>query len=475
MGDKMLGEVRLLQRINRNEMAVELDILRDGVINVGVSGGNSDKDVSNWEYRNLERFYKTFAGKPLLTAYIGNRVGDGHNSQTRYNPSTGETYESYMSANAERIVGMVSEEEADLTLVERDGYTWVRVKGRIWINYAPELAEKLERTGRMSVSVETSVTDFRVEDGVEIMEAWEGLGVTILGDGVAPAVPGANIRALAALRQEFETMKLRVASLRQEEEIKPLSNAKAQENTQKTTEKGVKNRMNKKVRRKELAAKFPEHNIIALSDDGMKVVLLSKSGTDAFGYQFLESDKDTVIPERLESLELRTCAELGGESFEVDLSKSLGFYETELERLSRENKELTERCANLEKTLEDDRARERARRIRVSKEAAERQLEEINAARPDDFRFDKIIIDGIVRRAEEGGYADDMDENGEWCGDKRAEAAVRDVCMMKQMEQDKAQAAERRAAAAKRYDFEPVFGDVAPKDGDISNLFAGIR
>lgn len=70
---------------------------------------------------------------------------------------------------------------------------------------------------RMEVSVEVIVTDEHEENGRDVYDEWDGIGFTILGDAVAPAVPNANIRAIAAMQEEFEEMKLRVASLVKED------------------------------------------------------------------------------------------------------------------------------------------------------------------------------------------------------------------------------------------------------------------
>ena len=248
MPDRYVGELRVLERINQYEFAFEADILRTGP----VQGGR-------WEFANLDQHYRSFAGKPVLIAYVGRRVGDGHNGAERIDPDTGERYRSFTDATAERIIGMISEDESDLTLFERDGYTWLRVKGRIWTYYAREAVDEIVRTGRMDVSIEAEVYDVREEDGREVYDSWTGLGLTILGAGVDPAVPGANIRALADMQEEFETMKLRVASLVKEEN-------KPQNNPEK---KGMNKRMRfSKKQLRELQAKFGEDYTVLAAEQG---------------------------------------------------------------------------------------------------------------------------------------------------------------------------------------------------------------
>lgn len=482
MEERMTGELRFLQRLNKFEMAVELDILRSGLIHVGGTAGNDPDDldrkqIRNWEYRNLDRYYKTFAGKPILIAYVGRRVGDGHNSQTKTDLRTGEAYESYMAPTAERIVGMVSEDESDLTLIEREGNTWERVKGRIWTNYAPELTEKLMRTGSMSVSVETNVLEAHTENDVEVMDVWEGLGVTVLGDGVAPAVPGANVRVLAALQQEFEDMKLRVAALREEEGEPQLAGSEPEGTEEtKSIKKGMKKSMTKALR-KELEAKFPDHFVGGVSEDGKTVALLSKSGVDAYSYTFEDSDKGNVIAERMQGAELVCTAKCGERDVEIDITHVTGFYDKEVADLSAENKELKERLEKLEAAQKAAEARESARRIKAAKDAAERQLAECNANRAEDEKFAAECIAEICEKCEKGDYSVCEDEDGNWTGEDAVCAAVRDVCMKKQMEMDKTKTSERRMAAQasqKVYPWEAGFGGEVGTGNSIDDLYASM-
>ena len=197
------GQIRVLQKIGNYEFEVELWLMREGV------------NRNNWSYRNLDQYYMTFAGRPILIAYVNGKIGDGHNSRTKIDPRTGEEYNSYTDATAERIVGTLSDDPKDFSLAQRDGNTWIRAKGKLFAFYNRELTDYIVRTGRMDVSVETLVSESHMEDKIEVMTAWEGLAVTILGTGVAPAIPGASIAKLAAMQEEFKTLKLRAASLNQ--------------------------------------------------------------------------------------------------------------------------------------------------------------------------------------------------------------------------------------------------------------------
>lgn len=417
MPDRYVGELRVLERINQYEFAFEADILRTGP----VQGGR-------WEFANLDQHYRSFAGKPVLIAYIGRRVGDGHNGAERIDPETGERYRSFTDATAERIIGMISEDESDLALFERDGYTWLRVKGRIWTYYAREAVDEIVRTGRMDVSIEAEVYDVREEDGREVYDTWTGLGLTILGTGVDPAVPGANIRALADMQEEFETMKLRVASLVKEEH-------KPQKDPEK---KGMNKRMRfSKKQLRELQAKFGEDYTVLAAEQGendVLVCLMSKNGETAI-YTMVSAD-ESVVPERIQSVNVQAhfCA---AEDRELAIDAC-----DMMETLSAENRNLSARLETAETALTEANATvermvnaENARRLNAAKEKATATLAAFNANR--ESKIDANVLESLTRDIENGKFTACADENGAWTGDVLVEKEVKALCADAVMEQDR--------------------------------------
>ena len=78
------GTLQVMQKLNEYEFGVELWVIREGENN------------NRWSYQNLRDYYKTFIGQPILIAYVGQQVGDGHNMSKRRDPKTGEEYQSFM-------------------------------------------------------------------------------------------------------------------------------------------------------------------------------------------------------------------------------------------------------------------------------------------------------------------------------------------------------------------------------------------
>lgn len=451
MPERYIGELRVLQRINQYEFAFEADILRSGP----VQGGR-------WEFGNLEKNYKTFAGRPVLIAYIGRRVGDGHNGSDRVDPQTGERYRSFTDATAERIIGMISEDESDLTILEKDGYQWLRVKGRIWTYYAKEAVDTILRTGRMDVSIEAEVYDMREVDGREVYDDWIGLGLTILGEGVDPAVPGANIRALADMEQEFTNMKLRVASLVKEEK-KPQS-----ENKINPTKKELNKRMNySKQQLCELQEKFgADYKVLSARKEGdtVKVSLLRKSDYVFMSYEIGEKDS-SIYPEKFcvrsasivlnaEDGEGEVCAEAGDV-----ICEECAEAEAARDTACAENKRLSEELTAVKAQLAAMQEFETKRRVSAAKEHAKNVLARYNANRKE--KVGETVIASVISDAEGGVYNDKLDKDGNWVGLSFVERDVKALCADEQMKLD------AKTVQASRTEF--CWERLASENGDIDD------
>lgn len=437
---QIAGEIRLLQQEN------------DFLFPVEIWAYNNSDNLNGWRFEELEKHRAAWSGVPVLVAYVngGSKTGDGHNQRTRIDKN-GEEYQSFTDADAERIVGATSDEESDIR-VESDGeHKWLVAKATLYRWYARELTDKIiadAQQGRaMAVSIEALVTESHMDGDIEVEDAYLPLGITILGDGVAPAVPGAHVKMLSELQEEFKQLKLRAASYQAKNAARKPNN---------NDDKGVNKRMNKTIA-KELASKFPDHYVIGASENGLNVALMSKDGNETFGYAFAPEDKGAVLPERLTPVTLAADMQIGEEHVSVDFQSMIEHVCANISTLSSENAELRKKCERLEQEAETAKTRETARRIKASCDAAAAQLAEINANRAEAERFDDTIIDDIKKSAGDGDFVDCETESGEWCGEAEARKAVRDVCMSKQMEMDKAHAEAVRKASHRSYAFEPGF------------------
>ena len=415
------GKLHVMQRLNRYEFGVQIWIMRSGL------------NQNRWDFRNVEENYRTFAGQPILTAYVAGQVGDGHNSHTALDPVTGELYNSYTGPTDERIVGTISENPDDISLQERDGETWIVAKGRIWRVYAPELVDKIVRIGTMEVSAETNVLEEYENGDIEVFTRWDGIGVTILGDAVAPAIPGANIKALADLRDTFVTMRKRVAALivenAGEKDNSPHPSAAP---TAFTKKEGLKRFDRRQCA--ELDKRFDDRYTVlaaAQGKSGILVCLMAPDGT--FAQYTMSAENETVAPEKITPYNPQIHFVFGEETVRVNACDTVsGFIDRQAEAtLWTANAQVE--IAVLQDTV---RAMQKAQKERTRQEAqnaALRELDAINANRAADAQFDREIISSVLEAAERGDHTAET-----------AVRAVRAAAMEAQMAQDQVRAKEQR-------------------------------
>ena len=364
---------------------------------------NSEVNRNNWQYLNLDEHRHLFADTPILVAYTGGKVGDGHNFRMKRDEN-GEAYASFTDANAERIVGWFKNDE-DIRIEEKDGVRWIVGDGTIWSYYARELADLLTEQGAegMDVSIETLVDNIRVENGVEVFEDYQILGTTILGKGVSPAVAGAHIRALS-LEDDLKDFKLRVASYME---------------TAKETTKGTKRMAFNKVQLEELGKKFNGYKIVGASEDGKHIALMSETDNCFYGYTF--EGEEEVNAENIKPVSLNAEAAFGeDEKVALDV---IGVYVDEI-------KNLTARATDAETRADAAEAECKALKEKETKRRNKAVVAAINAlmtaynAEAEEAMDEKECAD-IVEDAENGAFAECENADGEFCGEEKACSLVK--------------------------------------------------
>ena len=430
-----MGEMRVLERIGDLFYKVEIEVMRDGV------------NRNNWDYRNVNEYADTFKGCPILTAYVGNKIGDGHNMDQKMGPD-GEMYFSTMSPYAERIVGCIGENEGDIRVEERDGQKWIIARGRLWRFYHKELVDKIASQGRMAVSAETEVFEGEQNGSIEVYTKWRGLGVTILGDDVQPAIPGANVKALSQLTAALNAMKLRAAALEAKPEEGPDGGEPEEpdhddpdepdddreeedegeedgEERINALKQGVRKTMNKK-QLAELAKRFGEDCRVLAADE--KHVCMLRKGEPA-AYVF-DSVDETIVPEHYAVPDVTACFRLNGEIIAemdiADLTAEHAANSAKFERLYNAEKERADKAEDAVRKMQEV---EKTRRIQDVKNALKARLNEIMAEM--EVEGCEEICDELCGQAEE--YVGDCG-NAEWNGAELAADELNARCMKRVLE-----------------------------------------
>ena len=413
------GQLKVMETGNPKLYAVEIMAL------------NSLVNRNGWQYINLQSHLNEFLDIPILTAYVGGGmvIGDGHNYNMRRDPQTGEEYASFTASDAERIVGWIPKDTSNVRLETVDGTEWVIVKGNLWSWYAKELVDQIARQGSMEVSIETLVTDERQgEDGVEIEEKYLVLGITILGNGVQPAVAGANIKTLSELSELRSNMAdniLKAASYekKEESEIEPKNEQS----------KGVKKSMTYLSRKElaELGKKFPDHKVLAAVQDengGIRVCLMAKDASTSV-YK-MDSFDDTIVQEKFRRSVAKVNFDMGDgcDNAEIDACEMTDALAAECAEACNNAKALQDQLNAANERIKAMEAAEKARRLLAAKAKAKAVLNELNAHRPAKAKFDESILDAVNADIDAGAYTEKVNAEGMWIGENEVEMRVKAAC-----------------------------------------------
>ncbi|MBO5970684.1 MAG: hypothetical protein J6S14_19590 [Clostridia bacterium] len=442
------GQLRVMETANPKLYAVEIMAL------------NSEINRNNWRYVNLEQHLNEFLDIPILTAYVmgGNVIGDGHNYNMKRDPKTGEDYASFTASDAERIVGWIPKDQSNVRLEVVDGVEWVIVKGNLWAWYAKELVDQIARQGRMEVSIETLVTDERKgESGEDVEEKYLVLGITILGNGVEPAVAGANIRTLSELSElrsnQAENI-LKAASYAKPEESPEEEEPDedpddvdepeddSSETLQNNEQKGVKKVMTYLSRKElaELGKKFPEFKVLAAvqaEDGAIRVCLMAKDASTSV-YK-MDSMDDTIVPEKFRRAIAKVNFVLGEDcdNAEIDACEMTEEMASEVAEACDNAKKLEAQLNAANERIKAMETAERTRRVQAAKDKAKAVLNGLNANRKAKERFEDSILNTINADIDAGKYTEKVNSDGLWIGDAEVERDVSFLCMNAQKEMDR--------------------------------------
>lgn len=449
---EMTGTLTVLQRINQYEFAVEIKVMREGI------------NRNRWDYRNLDKYYETFLGQPILCAFVYGKIGDGHNMKERTNLETGEKYYSFTDATAERIVGALSVDKEDFSIEEIDGEKWLVAKGRLWEFYAPELVEKIIRTGQMDVSAETMVEDSYKDGDIEVFTKWTGLGVTILGDDVQPAIPNASIKALELLNAEFAEAKLKAASYEQQESDQPHNNSKI---------KGD-NRMiilNPRECSVLQDTYFKDYKVLsAMHDDEKNETLICLMSDEGSTYSYIKADDETTIqPERIKRVSVNSIVNFDDErTLSVDVFEMMRTLSAKIEMLSADKKVAEERADKADADLKTMQEAEKNRRRKAAKASAKSALEKFNESA--ECQVEEKVLESIDEDVDDGEYDDCVNANGEWIGDELAKNAVYAECGKKAQKYNEEKVAKNNKILVWEKD-----GGKAPTESGVKGILASLR
>lgn len=448
-------------------LSQDSDLNYDVLITCLRSGVNRNK----WDYQNVDKYCQSFAATPILCAFVNGKIGDGHNFQ-EIEKADGEVEYDFRGQTAERIVGIISDKPGDIWTEERDGYTWVMAKGKLWRFYNSQLVDQIAELKEMEVSCETLVEESYMDGDIEVFTKWVGIGLTILGTGVQPAIPGAKIQEFAALSEEFKKACLKAAAYKankvQEEEKIAEPEANETNNKPHNSKNNAKesDKMTKFSKKQvaELAKKFEGYTVLAAGSDenGIHVCLMSADGSTAT--YTMESLEDTVAPEKI--IKVNAQVAFAGADWEMNIDA----YEV-IDNLVAENVKTN---ASLEKATADLQEanetisrmveNEMNRRVSAAKEMAKDTLAKFNANRMNPVA--DSVLESVMTSIDNGEFSKIENEKGEWLGAEEVKTKVLASCAADVMEKDAAEA----IANKKQFIWDNLKDNSSFDRGDVASL-----
>ncbi len=140
--------------------------------------------------------------KPVL-GYFEKNDFVSHDGFRDYDPELQKGF--WNTERGERILGWVRESDS-IELAQKDNLNWVKFTCVLCTKYCYKQVKRLLRDRSKKVSVEITVLDYEMKDGIEQIKDFELNGVTILGSKngkpVQEAIPGAQAIVLEDLNDE---------------------------------------------------------------------------------------------------------------------------------------------------------------------------------------------------------------------------------------------------------------------------------
>lgn len=412
------GQLRLLSAKDGWLQKVEVRLL------------NEEENRNGWIYRNLDEHRKLFARTPILCAYVGDKIADGHNFTMRKDEKEGKEVPDFTAPDAERIVGYFANDE-DIRIEFIDGKKWIVGVGTIFTWYNRQLVEKLKSRGSLSVSIETLINEMHYEGKTEVFTKYQILGTTILNEKVNPAVVGANIKTLQ-FKGDIQEFTMRVASFDKQQLGLPNNEPQTQQNSKKGVGKSM-----KILNLDDIRDKFEGYTVLGCN--GLSVALLSDEGR-TFTYTFQENE-DTVVPSRIEAVAVNSVFGEGDGAVTVSAEQLIGTEKSQLNAAKAALEKEVQKNAELTAKLNKMEEQETARRKEAVKAAIKSRL--ADNKRDCGYDLPDTLCDSLMTDECIGKYAGMVDEHGAFCGEKQAMCDVDALCMDEIRKENKAKAEQK--------------------------------
>lgn len=159
---------------------------------MAISNIYPNRNKSYFTEDSMRNAIPTFYEKPILGSFSAFKDDFGGHDNRFVSDEYG-VHEDHVGGRYEVPLGLVRTKDR-VELIEKDGLKWISLSAALWVNYSYRQVKKLLKSKGKRVSVEVEVTKSHVDnDGIEVIDEFSLMGITILGSDYTEAIPNANI------------------------------------------------------------------------------------------------------------------------------------------------------------------------------------------------------------------------------------------------------------------------------------------
>ena len=194
-------QLRIKTLLNKEFLAVDI---------MAISNVYPNRNKSYFTEDSMRNAIPTFYEKPILGSFSAFKDDFGGHDNRLVSDEYG-VHEDHVGGRYEVPLGLVRSKDR-VELIEKDGLKWISLSAALWVNYSYRQVKKLLKSKGKKVSVEVEVTKSHIDnDGIEVIDEFSLMGITILGSDYTEAIPNANI-SIPEL-EETESYQMRKKSL----------------------------------------------------------------------------------------------------------------------------------------------------------------------------------------------------------------------------------------------------------------------
>ena len=176
-------QLRIKTLLNKEFLAVDI---------MAISNIYPNRNKSYFTENSMRNAIPTFYEKPILGSFSVLKDDFGGHDNGLINDEYG-VHEDHTGGRYEVPLGLVRSKDR-VELIEKDGLKWISLSAALWVNYSYRQVKKLLKSKGKKVSVEVEVTKSHIDnDGIEVIDEFSLMGITILGSDYIEAIPNANI------------------------------------------------------------------------------------------------------------------------------------------------------------------------------------------------------------------------------------------------------------------------------------------